>query len=164
MIINRNTIIFLWSNPGSYLVSLLDEITRFKVNVILVYWDDISENQLITQINSDKFQIIKRSSLNSKKLLNILTNQCPSKIVISGWMDFEYLKAVYTYKKINKLTKTYCAIDDQWKNTLRQKITYSTTSKIDSCSFEILLINTARLKLKLNNATVKTEYLFKIDN
>jgi glycosyltransferase involved in cell wall biosynthesis len=37
-------------------------------------------------------------------------------------MDFEYLKAVYTYKKINKLTKTYCAIDDQWKNTLRQKI------------------------------------------
>jgi hypothetical protein len=49
-------------------------------------------------------------------------------------------------------------------NTLRQKITYSTTSKIDSCSFEILLINTARLKLKLNNATVKTEYLFKIAN
>ena len=49
-------------------------------------------------------------------------------------------------------------------NTLRQKITYSTTSKIDSCSFEILLINSARLKLKLNNATVKTEYLFKIAN
>jgi hypothetical protein len=49
-------------------------------------------------------------------------------------------------------------------NTLRQKITYSTTSKIDSCSFEILLINTAQLKLKLNNATVKTEYLFKIAN
>ena len=49
-------------------------------------------------------------------------------------------------------------------NTLRQKITYSTTNKIDSCSFEILLINTAQLKLKLNNATVKTEYLFKIAN
>lgn len=49
-------------------------------------------------------------------------------------------------------------------NTLRQKITYSTTSKIDSCSFEIMLINTAQLKLKLNNATVKIEYLFKIAN
>ena len=49
-------------------------------------------------------------------------------------------------------------------NTLKQKITYSTTSKIDSCSFEIMLINTAQLKLKLNNATVKTEYLFKIAN
>jgi hypothetical protein len=49
-------------------------------------------------------------------------------------------------------------------NTLKQKITYSTTSKVDSCSFEILLINAAKLKLKLNNATVKTEYLFKIDN
>jgi len=49
-------------------------------------------------------------------------------------------------------------------NTLRQKITYSTTSKIDSCSFEILIINTAQLKLKLNNATTKTEYLFKIAN
>lgn len=49
-------------------------------------------------------------------------------------------------------------------NTLRQKITYSTTSKIDSCSFEILLINAAQLKLKLNNTTAKTEYLFKIAN
>jgi hypothetical protein len=49
-------------------------------------------------------------------------------------------------------------------NTLKQKITYSTTSKVDSCSFEILLINAAKLKLKLNNATIKTEYLFKIDN
>ena len=49
-------------------------------------------------------------------------------------------------------------------NTLKQKITYSTTSKVDSCSFEILLINAAKLKLKLNNATVKTEYLFKIAN
>jgi hypothetical protein len=49
-------------------------------------------------------------------------------------------------------------------NTLKQKLTYSTTSKVDSCSFEILLINAAKLKLKLNNATVKTEYLFKIAN
>ena len=49
-------------------------------------------------------------------------------------------------------------------NTLRQKITYTTTSNIDSCSFEILIINTAKLKLKLNNSTVKTEYLFKIVN
>jgi hypothetical protein len=48
--------------------------------------------------------------------------------------------------------------------TLRQKITYSTTSKIDSCSFEILLLNSAQLKLKLNNTTTKTEYLFKIAN
>jgi hypothetical protein len=49
-------------------------------------------------------------------------------------------------------------------NTLRQKIKYSTTSKIDSFSYEILIINTAQLKLKLNNATSKTEYLFKIAN
>jgi hypothetical protein len=49
-------------------------------------------------------------------------------------------------------------------NTLKQRTTYSTTSKIDSCSFEILLINAAQLKLKLNNASIKTEYLFKIAN
>ena len=49
-------------------------------------------------------------------------------------------------------------------NTLRQKIRYSATSKIDSFSYEILIINTAHLKLKLNNSTTKTEYLFKIAN
>jgi hypothetical protein len=49
-------------------------------------------------------------------------------------------------------------------NTLKQKITYSATSKIDSFSYEILIINTAHLKLKLNNSTTKTEYLFKIAN
>lgn len=66
---------------------------------------------------------------------------------------------VYKDSELNKGTWELTAL-----NTLKQKITYSTTSKIDSCSFEILLINTARLKLKLNNATVKTEYLFKIAN
>ena len=30
--------------------------------------------------------------------------------------------------------------------------------------YEILIINTAQLKLKLNNTTTKTEYLFKIAN
>jgi hypothetical protein len=49
-------------------------------------------------------------------------------------------------------------------NNLKQKIIYASTNKIDSTSFEILLINTAQLKLKLNNSTVKTEYLFKIVN
>jgi hypothetical protein len=49
-------------------------------------------------------------------------------------------------------------------NTLKQKISYSTTNKIDSSSFEILLINTSQLKLRLNNSTIKTEYLFKIAN
>jgi hypothetical protein len=66
---------------------------------------------------------------------------------------------VYKDSELNNGTWELTAL-----NTLRQKITYSTTSKIDSCSFEILLINTAQLKLKLNNATVKTEYLFKIVN
>jgi len=49
-------------------------------------------------------------------------------------------------------------------NTLKEKIRYSASSKIDSFSFEILIINTAQLKLKLNNTTTKTEYLFKIAN
>lgn len=49
-------------------------------------------------------------------------------------------------------------------NTLKQKIIYSTSSRIDSSSFEILIINTAQLKLKLNNTTSKIEYLFKKAN
>ena len=49
-------------------------------------------------------------------------------------------------------------------NTLKEKIRYSASSKIDSFSYEILIINTAQLKLKLNNTTTKTEYLFKIAN
>lgn len=66
---------------------------------------------------------------------------------------------IYKDSELNKGTWELSTL-----TTLKQRITYSTTSKIDSCSFEILLINTAQLKLKLNNATVKTEYLFKIAN
>lgn len=49
-------------------------------------------------------------------------------------------------------------------NTLKQKITYSTSNKVDSSSFEILLLNAAQLKLKLINSSIKTEYSFKIVN
>jgi hypothetical protein len=49
-------------------------------------------------------------------------------------------------------------------NTLKQKITYSTSNKVDSSSFEILLLNAAQLKLKLINSSIKAEYSFKIVN
>lgn len=58
--------------------------------------------------------------------------------------------------------------EGQWDipelNKLKQKIYYKLTNKIDSTSYEIISINAARLKLRVNGTKSKTDYSFIISN
>ncbi len=58
--------------------------------------------------------------------------------------------------------------EGQWDipelNKLKQKIYYKLTNKIDSTLYEIISINAARLKLRVNGAKSKTDYSFIISN
>lgn len=47
---------------------------------------------------------------------------------------------------------------------LKQKIYFKGTNTIDSTNYDIISINTARLKLRLNGAKTKTDYSFIILN
>lgn len=58
--------------------------------------------------------------------------------------------------------------EGQWEipelNKLKQKIYFKSTNKIDSTSFQIISINAARLKLRVDGTKSKTEYSFVISN
>jgi hypothetical protein len=58
--------------------------------------------------------------------------------------------------------------EGQWDipelNKLKQKIYYKLTNKIDSTSYEIISINAARLKLRVNGIKSKIDYSFIISN
>jgi hypothetical protein len=75
------------------------------------------------------------------------------------------------YKKIFVYDGVYLDTEKnegQWDipelNKLKQKIYYKLTNKIDSTSYEIISINAARLKLRVNGAKSKTDYSFIISN
>ena len=75
------------------------------------------------------------------------------------------------YKKIFVYDGVYMDTEKnegQWEipelNKLKQKIYLKATNKIDSTSFQIISINAARLKLRVEGTKSKTEYSFVISN
>ncbi len=78
-------------------------------------------------------------------------------------------------QKLYKKTFVYDGIymdteknEGQWElpelNKLKQKIYFKVTNKIDSTSYEIISINAARLKLRVNGTKSKIDYSFIISN
>ena len=75
------------------------------------------------------------------------------------------------YKKIFVYDGVYMDTEKnegQWEipelNKLKQKIYLKATNKIDSTSFQIISINAARLKLRVEGTKSKTDYSFVISN
>jgi glycosyltransferase involved in cell wall biosynthesis len=114
-------IVYLYSRIVSYTEGTLNELAnQIDVESIhVVYWDTNSKHNLE---NNDKIIYYKRTTLNKASILNILRFVNPNIVVISGWMDRDYILAINTYKNKNSQVKVVCGIDDQWKNTVRQKL------------------------------------------
>jgi glycosyltransferase involved in cell wall biosynthesis len=116
-------IFFLWAEITEYLYSNLKSLSALQNDISLMYWNK-------NNINSNKFnisdnhqiKIYKRTENNTDEIYNLLKLNSPQIIVVSGWMDSGYISACRKYKRINKNVKIVAGIDDQWKNTLRQRI------------------------------------------
>lgn len=113
-------IVVLYSNIVSYTEGVLsylasiDEVSFIEV----VYWDN--SKHILTQ--NPKIQYHPRSSFSNDSINKLLIDSNPSIILVSGWMDKGYVFCIQKYKKINKEVKVVCGIDDQWKNTFRQRM------------------------------------------
>jgi glycosyltransferase involved in cell wall biosynthesis len=94
-----------------------------SLTIDVVYWDKRHINSnLLKLTETDGIRLHPRSSLNVAALLGLLRSRKPDILFVSGWMDKGYISAARKYKKENPKTRAVCGIDDQWKNTLRQKI------------------------------------------
>ena len=112
-------IFYLYSELMDYSLATITELASFGINIHVVHWDIAKKTPYkITPINNVIFY--NRSTLNAKSIATLIKVHAPDLIVISGWMDAEYLKVV---RNINKSRiKIVCGFDDLWRGTIKQNI------------------------------------------
>jgi glycosyltransferase involved in cell wall biosynthesis len=94
----------------------------YNISILLVYWDNTGPSVLNYFPDKSSFKIFRRSEWTTIELIKLLRSFKPDRIVASGWMDFGYLLTMFYLKNVCNDIKTYCATDDQWHGTLRQRI------------------------------------------
>lgn len=100
-----------------YTLALAEEIASKGVSVTIVYWDRKKLTPFSPQ--SSKLTLIPRSSLTVLSLILLLRRIRPEITMVSGWMDWGYLVALFVNARSLKIR--VALLDDQWKGTARQK-------------------------------------------
>ena len=120
MLSRKPKILYLWSEVTGYVLSTIDVLqNKFDADVNLVYWDEKNINSVLFKFENTN-NLHKRSDLNNTSLLNLIEQINPQIIVISGWMDKDYVKISIKYKKKFPNTKIVFGIDGIWLGNLRQ--------------------------------------------
>lgn len=117
-------IVVLYAEMVGYVVGMLDALVHAgkPIQLDVVYWDKKGVNSTRFAIEqSDSVHFHARSSLEDAAMIEFLRNRDPDIIVVSGWMDSGYVRALKRYRKSGK-AQIVCGIDDQWRNSLRQHL------------------------------------------
>ena len=114
---NKTQILYLWSDLSGYLFGTINKlIYNFNCNVSVIHWGN-------NYVNVDKnVYLYKKNIYNNKSLFDFIVNYQPDIIVISGWMDKDYIKVAKKYKKNNHSVNIVFGLDNQWHGSLRQYI------------------------------------------
>lgn len=113
-------IFFFYSRLNHHFIGILKALSKLESQVIItvVFWDKtINTPYIPEQIYNVSYYA--KSEFSNKALLRLLKDKNPNIIYAPGWMDLNYLKVIYKYKKKSKV-KVVAGIDDQWKGTIRQ--------------------------------------------
>lgn len=112
-------LLYLYSEIMGYnvpIINILAENYCSEINVIS--WKKKISNYQIEK--SEKVNYFYKEDFNKIELVNFVNKFSPNLVVVSGWMDKEYLEICKDLK--NKGVTIVGAMDTQWKNTIRQKI------------------------------------------
>lgn len=118
-------VLVLYAEMVGYVLGTLKALLKCEqpVDVEVVHWDkkNINSSRLaITESSAIRFR--PRSSLNDAGLLQLLHTCQPDVVLVSGWMDRGYLRAIRAYRNAGAKTQVVCGIDGQWRGTLRQHL------------------------------------------
>lgn len=114
---DKKTVLFLYTEFSSYLESCLNFLVEHhSVNVFLIRYS--VNNEAPFEFEKWDFKSEKRNIFKTKKqLLDFSINLKPNLIVVSGWLDKDYL---YVASKLKDKAITVMAMDTAWKGTLKQ--------------------------------------------
>jgi glycosyltransferase involved in cell wall biosynthesis len=120
--------VVLYAEVGSFIVGFLNVIAKQTGKPIhIIEWDEknnptkyISTKYIAS--NSELLEFYPRSKFDKFLILNWLKERSPSIVLVSGWMDKDYLWACRKYKSLSSEVKIVALIDNQWLGTLRQYV------------------------------------------
>lgn len=103
-----------------YTEATLRELSAQGAELHIVNWD--KKKLTPHQLEQDtRINFYLRSAFTQTELISLAKSINPDCIVISGWMDYEYLKAAkILLKKLS--VPVVCCLDSQWNNTVKQNI------------------------------------------
>ena len=122
----KKVILYLYAEVMGYTISTIEEACRLGYEVHILHWDIKKYTPYKIDTNYKIF-FYRRSEYNYQKIRDLANSLKPSITVVSGWMDFEYLKVAYFLRKNNY--KVLCALDTQWNGTIKQKVATFIMSK-----------------------------------
>ncbi len=114
----KKVILYLYAEVMGYTISTIEELCKLGFEIHIVHWDRKKLSSYVIDTNFKIF-LYNRSEYNSKKIKDLVNSIQPTITVLSGWMDLEYLKVAYHLRKNHQ--KVVCALDTQWRGTLKQK-------------------------------------------
>ncbi|MFN8437267.1 MAG: glycosyltransferase [Cytophagales bacterium] len=111
------TILVLYSEVMGYNLPCFRELVKNGFIVHCVYWDH-KKNTPFLHDNEEGIFFYPRSYYDKISLLNFSKEISPALILVSGWMDKDYLHVCKFFKK-NKIP-VVSGLDNWWKGSLKQ--------------------------------------------
>jgi glycosyltransferase involved in cell wall biosynthesis len=110
-------ILYLYSEVMGYTLATVLELVKRGYEVHIVHWDHKKLTPYQPPVVSNVF-MYKRSEYSKSKIQHLVNNLMPSLIVVSGWMDKDYMSVVKEWR--SRGVPVVVGIDDQWQCSARQ--------------------------------------------
>lgn len=120
---DNNKIVFFCSEVIGYTMAMFKAIKKLDPNKKLyVVFQDKNVKTKFQLKNESVAEFYPRSTFSTVQLYNFLLEISPRLVYLPGWMDKGYIVASKRFKKNHSDVNFIAGIDDQWRNTLRQKV------------------------------------------
>lgn len=111
-------ILYLYTELGPYNTPVFQELVKKNnCEIDVIHWKNLLSPYKPKSMEG--VNLIKREGLKRTDIENIITKSNPEIIVVSGWVDRDYLGALRNY---SGKAKVVINIDDQWRGSIRQII------------------------------------------
>ena len=110
----------LYAGLSGYIASCFEALSARGTNVLVIHWPVSEEAPFKDQFNSSVESAVDKSQLSKEELHDTVAEFYPDVILVSGWMDKDYLAVCREMKKKGVLV--VAGSDTQYTGNLRQQI------------------------------------------
>ena len=115
----KKKVLFLYTELAGYFLACISKLVdQHEVEVFIFRYP--VNNEAPFKFNfGEKVNLYDRKDFDVRQLLQKVEEIAPDLIFCSGWIDKDYLKVC---KKLKNRVPTIVGLDNQWKNTIKQKL------------------------------------------